>query len=232
MEQIKTAITPMFETKNALEEAAMNIFLTMKGVRPACMPFDIEGGHDKLMKRFHDNPDVKKHLEEIPELLVFEGPYFDSGEVIVVANKARYATEVKPILDKLTEIVAEHGDRRADIPELHILVGKLLGYVCPSDLSKIYDEEAVDDIAFVIDGREYMPVWCPRGGQDNKKKAEEMLEKINEAIAELGLVATIIFGEKRFDGGGYKRHRTRKTRARKTRKLRTRRAQKKRGRKL
>lgn len=57
MEQIKTAIAPMFETKNALEEAAMNIFLTMKGVRPACMPFDIEGGHDELMKRFHENPD-------------------------------------------------------------------------------------------------------------------------------------------------------------------------------
>ena len=36
MEQIKTAIAPMFETKNALEEAAMNIFLTMKGGRPAC----------------------------------------------------------------------------------------------------------------------------------------------------------------------------------------------------
>ena len=211
----------MFETKNALEEAAMNIFLTMKGVRPACMPFDIEGGHDKLMKRFHDNPDVKRKLEEIPELLVIEGPYFDSGEVIVVANKARYATEVKPILDELTKIVAEHGNRRGNIPELHILIGKLLGYVCPSDLTKIYDEEAVDDIAFVIEGRNYMGVWCPRGAQDNKKKAEEMLEKINEAIAELGLVATLDISEKRFSGGS-KKMRTRKTRARKNKATKTR----------
>lgn len=198
MEQIKTAIAPMFETKNALEEAAMNIFLTMKGVRPACMPFDIEGGHDKLMKRFHDNPDVKKQLEKIPELLVFEGPYFDSGEVIVVANKARYATEVNPILDELTKIVAEHGNRRSNIPELHILIGKLLGYVCPSDLTKIFDEEAVDDIEFMIEGRSYMPVWCPRGTQDNKKKAEKMLKKINKAISELGIVATLNIGEKQF----------------------------------
>jgi len=224
MEQIKTAIAPMFETADGLEMAAMNIFLTMKGVRPACLPFDIEGGHDKLMKRFHDNPDVKKHLEEIPELLVIEGPYFDTGDAIVVACKARYATEVKPILDELTKIAAEHGDRRGDIPEVHILIGKLLGYVCPSDINKIYDEEAVDDIEFIIEGRSYMGVWCPRGGQDNKKKAEEMLEKINEAIEELGLVATITFGEKRFDGGGDKKRRTRKTSARKIRKLRTRRA--------
>jgi len=104
----------------------------------------------------------------------------------------------------------------------------LLGYVCPSDLSKIYDEEAVDEIEFMIEGRSYMGVWCPRGGQDNKKKAEEMLEKINEAIAELGLVSTLTFGEKRFDGGGDKKRRTRKTKkTKKIKKTKTRKQTKK-----
>ena len=122
------------------------------------------------MKRFHNNPDVKKHLEEIPELLVFEGPYFDSGEVIVVANKPRFDGEVKPILGELTKIVAEHGNKRGDVPETHILVGTLLGYICPSDLTKIFDEEAVDDIEFVIEGRSYMGVWCP--GQQEKGRRD------------------------------------------------------------
>ena len=56
MDHIRKIISPLFDTVEGTNEAATNIFLTMKGIRPACIPFDSEGNSDEILKKIIDNP--------------------------------------------------------------------------------------------------------------------------------------------------------------------------------
>lgn len=220
MEAIYDAIKPICTTKDSLEEAAMNIYLTMMDVRPACLPFDTEG-HDIMLKRFVSNPEVETRLLAIPNLNVHVGPYFDSGTVIVVSSK-NSKEFVEPRLKRLEEIARVHGKSRGDVPELHILIGELLGYICPADMETLWKQPVVDDYSFVIDGRDYMPVWCMKDPAF-QTKARALLDRMNKALEPLGKHAELVVKEKRMasnnaEGGGKRtRRRTRRHRSRRKR---------------
>jgi hypothetical protein len=210
MEAIKKAIAPLCTTTDSLEEASMNIYLTIMNVRPACLPFDTET-IEVMLKKYKENPEVEAQLKTIPNLKVFVGPYYDSGEVILIASK-KALSFVEPRLRRLEEI-AGTTSKRGDIPELHILIGEILGYICPADMGDLWKQKIVDDYAFLIDGREHMPVWCVKDAKF-KKAADELLENMNKALAPLGKHATLIMKDKQMANseGGRRKRKTRKSR--------------------
>ncbi len=214
MDAIKHAIAPLCSTNDSLEEASMNIYLTAMDVRPACLPFDTEG-HEVMLERYRSHPKVEHDLSAIPNLKVFIGPYFDSGEVILIVSK-NHLEFVEPRLRRLEELASVHGNRRSNMPELHILIGEILGYVCPSDMATLWEQKTVDDYSFVIDGRDYMPVWCIKN-PEFKAAAEALLGRMNAALAPLGKHADLVVKEKSMapnspvEGGKRRQTRRRKT---------------------
>ncbi len=217
---IQDAIRPICASEASVEEAAMNIYLTATGMRPASLPFDVDG-HDVMMAKYLANKEAQTAIHRIPNIVIRIGPYFDSGNVIVVANKVRFKKEVQPILNRLETMSA---NERATA---HILIGKLLGYVCPTNISNIWNEAEVDDISFTIDGVAYMGVWCPRGNSlKNRERAQQMLADMNRVLEPLGKTATLDIHIKSMNGGhkgSHTRGRKKSLRCRKTRRRQTRR---------
>ncbi len=214
---IQDAIRPICASEASVEEAAMNIYLTATGVRPASLPFDVDG-HDVMMAKFMANKEAQTAIREIPNIIVRIGPYFDSGDVIVVANKGRFKKEVQPILNRLENMST---NERASA---HIFIGKLLGYVCPTNISNIWNEADVDDISFIIDGVAYMGVWCPRGNAlKNRERAQQILADMNRVLEPLGKTASLDIHIKSMNGGRKGCHtRDRKRKSRRCRKMRRR----------
>ena len=118
-------------------------------------------------------------------------------------NKDKYESFLKSRFTKLDAIAKKHPEQRGDLPEVHILVGQILGYVCPSDPTTWW-EGNVDDISYVIDGKTYMGVWCT-SKKTTKEKAKRLLVRMNRALALIGKKAELVIKKKL--GGGYTRKR-------------------------
>ena len=77
-QRIQAAIPKkLFQNTVKEEAAALDIYLTAKGVRPACIPFDGEIGGlsaDAMFERLQKRPSLLKDLKRIPEIQVLKGP--------------------------------------------------------------------------------------------------------------------------------------------------------------
>ena len=178
--------------KNLLMKQQL-IYLTATGVRPACIPFDGEVRYDgmgssEMVERILKNPKILDKLKKIDEIEVVIGPYYDVHTSIVVINKK--AKEAYTVLNKLEIIAEKYGDQRGNAPNIHVLMGKLLGYVCPIDLKDIYKLKQVYSIEYTIDNRTHMEIWCPID-KKNINKALELLEKMNAVLSLIDRVATL-----------------------------------------
>ncbi len=190
---VKAIPTGIFKHKESINEAAIDIYLTATGVRPACIPFDGEVRYDgvgssQMVERILKNPAMLDKLREIDGIEVLIGPYYDTGTAIVVINKK--STAAYKIIEQLDKIAAKYGDHRSSAPGIHVLMGKLLGYVCPIDLKDIYKQKQVYSIEYTIDNRTHMEVWCPIE-KKHMNKALELLEKMNSVLLPLDKVATL-----------------------------------------
>lgn len=182
----------IFASPESLNEAAIDIFLTATNVRPACIPFDGDekSSADEMIAQLVASPKILDNLRSIPGIDVRVGPYYDVGTAIVVFNQF---AEVH--MRKLERIAMRYGDSRAvKAPDIHVLMGKLLGYPCPEDIRTLYGNK-VWSIQYVIDGRPHMSVWCPIliGGRSSKDidASLELLNRINDALETIGKSASM-----------------------------------------
>jgi hypothetical protein len=132
-------------------------------------------------------PSLLKALKAIPEITVRVGPYYDTDDAIAVLCTEQLGT-TQPILDRLEELRTMN--RKDSLPEIHVLMGTLLGYTCPIDLEALYKEPSLYDIGFVIDDIAHMPVWCPKKAK-YATTARKQLRAINQALKPLGKKATL-----------------------------------------
>lgn len=185
---IKQAVSLLTSDPVSVETATMNIYLTATGARPASLPFDVEG-IDVMMENYKRNKLAQKAINNIPNIVVKIGPYYDVGDVILVINKFKLR-ELKGKLDRLEEL-SKNPNRSSD-PRVHILIGDILGYICPSDMKTLFAMRVVDDYTFMIDGNKYMGVWCPRerAGIINER-ATTLLKNMNTVLKPLGKRATL-----------------------------------------
>lgn len=184
----------LFKHKESINEAAIDIYLTATGVRPACIPFDGEVryngiGSNEMIERILKNHKMLDKLKKINEIEVVIGPYYDTGISIVILNK-KEAKDTYKILNKLEKIADKYGEHRRSAPNIHILMGKLLGYVCPIDLEVIHKQKQIYSIEYTIDNRTHMEVWCPID-RKNVNKALELLERMNKVLAYLDKIAIL-----------------------------------------
>jgi Txe/YoeB family toxin of Txe-Axe toxin-antitoxin module len=141
-----------------------------------------------MVERILKNPKMLDKLKTISNIDILIGPYYDTGTSILIINKK--SNEAYKIIDKLEKIANKYGDHRGNAPNIHVLMGKLLGYVCPVDLKDIYKQKQVYSIEYVIDSRTHMEVWCPIE-KKNINKAIELLDKINVVLKPLEKTATL-----------------------------------------
>jgi hypothetical protein len=185
---VKAIPTNIFSSKDSINEAALDIYLTATGVRPGCIPFDGDMSNNGLssfdmVEILNKHPEKLNKLKEIKEIKVIKGPYYDVGESYVVVNKAQLPNTQK-ILDKLEKIRINDKNPQNN-GELHILMGKLLGYTCPMDLKDLFKMNEVYSIEFMIDDRSHMPVWCPLEGTHLKKTIWNQLNSIQKVLEPL-----------------------------------------------
>jgi hypothetical protein len=190
--QIYNAIPKkMFANELGIEACAVSIYLTTQDVRPACAPFDgdIYGGMygNEMFKKMTETKIGKNALDKlgkINKLKIVIGPYSDVGNFILVVNKDRY-NELKPILKRISNIPKPTDEKM-------ILIGKMLGYVCPMSLRKIHKmvESGIPiyNIRFMVNETRQMGVFCPIDMKYIKKSTKllnEMkivLEKIDKNV--------------------------------------------------
>ena len=90
----------------------------------------------------------------------------------------------------------EHDTKRKHNPEVHNLVGQLLGYICPNDFYKngkhIFDSKIYYDISFMVDDILLMGVFCLKKNVD---KAFAVLDKFNKALKPLDKSAKLVFSK-------------------------------------
>lgn len=83
-------------------------------------------------------------LNQIPNLKVVIGPYYDVGDVVIVYNTNK---NVEPLLEtiknirKKIDIAKTNKQKQTLLNTIHIPMGELLGYLCPIDISKILGEQ-------------------------------------------------------------------------------------------
>jgi len=166
----------LFKQEESKNEAAIDIYLTAMGCRPACIPFDGEvryGGEasNTMIKYLESHPEVLNKLSKIKEITIEFGPYYDAGNQFVIFN----TNQEKKVRKLFKQIISSK-----KIDDKHIPIGKMLGYTCPINLVEIYDKPKYS-IYFKIDEREHMFVWCP---VERKyiNKALDQLEDIKNAL--------------------------------------------------
>jgi hypothetical protein len=179
--------TNIFKHKESINEAAIDIYLTACGIRPACIPFDGEVryngiGSNEMYDRIIKNNKSLIKLQQIKEITVVIGPYYDTGDAIVVCN----TEQMKSTQKHLNTIynIRKNDNNPADNPLLHISMGKLLGYLCPSNMSDLYKNKKLYSIEFHVDNRSHMEVWCPI----QKKNIADALNKLEEMNTALQLI--------------------------------------------
>jgi hypothetical protein len=170
----------------------MSIYLTATECRPACVPFDQDLTRDaQYFNEFYNNPKLLNKLSKIKEIRIFHGPYYDSHNKIVIANTL--------LLDKTSKILANIRKNRENNKPVHILMGKLLGYVCPLNLEEkgFYDKEYYS-VEFEIRDNQttksprYLGCWCPIDNTRGIVKASKLLIKIQNVLDPLKKHAELI----------------------------------------
>lgn len=111
---------------------------------------------------------------------VLFGKYHDGNGVrLLVINTQKYQY-LKPILEQISLLEPTNGIK-------HILIGQMLGYVCPYDISKITKQNAYFyEIDFSVENKtSHMNHWCPI---DNKNitKVLGQLKMMKEILDYLG----------------------------------------------
>lgn len=185
----------IFASPESLNEAAIDIFLVATNVRPACIPFDGDekSSSDDMIAQLVAKPQLLDGLRSIPGIDVRVGPYYDVGVAVVVFNQS-----AEVYMRKLERIAMRYGDSRAvKSPDIHVLMGKMLGYPCPEDIRTLYGNQ-VWSIKYVIDGRPHMSIWCRpmiisggRSSKDNIDASLELLKRINDVLETIGKSASM-----------------------------------------
>jgi hypothetical protein len=158
-------------------EAAIDIYLTATKVRPSCIPFD-KGLYEKNYNKWNKCLD---NLRQIQEITIIIGNYYDNGECLLIVNtKLLKNNFFKTIFSKLEKSFDLYGIKRSNMSETHILIGKMLGYICPYDTSKLLGKP-IYDISFVIDNTIHMGCWCPINNLYIKKSIK-LLKNINNVL--------------------------------------------------
>ena len=188
----------IFGNKDGIEECAIAIYLTAMGVRPACAPFDgdIKRGGLSGNKMFETMTTSKigkaslNKLNKINRLKVLIGPYYDTGNSILIVNNSNYP-KLKPLLNKITTMSHKDGKK-------HILIGKMFGYTCPINLKKFWTN--VDkgknyyNITFRINNTDQMGVFCPLQNKHIKtamKQLKDMKDVLNKIDKNIELIISI-----------------------------------------
>lgn len=186
---LKSLPKQVFSNNEGLFEAAIDIYLTWIGLRPACIPFDGENDMHKYMSSSKGKKCLEA-LKKIPNINVIIGPYYDSGyNVIVIYNTNM---KVEPILENISNIRTQM-EQRMDSSvakkytklkgNLHILMGELLGYQCPMNISKMSKKEnEMYSISYIIKNKPHLSNWC-KISKENIVKATSRLEDIKKALS-------------------------------------------------
>jgi len=192
-EKILSFIPPsLFRQKDSKYECAIDIYLTIQGVRPACIPFDGEVQHGGIssdemftkLTKTREGTRILQNMGTLPNITVMIGPYYDVGESIVLVNTKKIPY-LLPIMDEIAKLRAENGHK-------HILMGKMLGYTCPLDLNELAQGDIVYSIVYRIDRRDHMPSWCPLSYKRLWKNASNLLIAMNKALQLIGKKAELI----------------------------------------
>ena len=204
--QILKCIPETDKNKKYIMDAALNIYLTWCGIRPACVPFD---GPYSL------KPHITKiinSLNKIDGICAKEGPYYDSGIHILVYNTSpQHKTNVELLIHKVESLRSKidmlrsqlkasgadfadiHNDKNVKIllGKLNPIIGKLLGYQCPLNLSDpLFYSNDVYQIAFQIKEIQFkFGFWCPTTDKKDKVMAKCLtkLEEIKRAFDKLNM---------------------------------------------
>jgi len=185
----------LFINKDGVKSCAIDIYFTALGVRPSCIPFDGEvkyGGKcgDEMLKSITKNIKCLDKLKKIKEITVIIGNYYDTGEQIVICNtKLLKENYFDTIFNKLEKSYESLGASRGALPETHILIGKMLGYICPLNIIKLY-ETYLYDIKYIINNREHMGCWCLYEEKYIKKDIK-LLKIMNSVLNLIGEVVEI-----------------------------------------
>lgn len=176
----------------SVEECAISIYLTALGVRPACAPFDGDSRYGGMyglqmfekMTKTKIGKNALEKLGKISKLKIIIGPYLDVHNTILVINKDEYS-RLKPLLEQISNISGVTGKK-------DILIGKMLGYVCPNDLGKIHkmmkNKIPLYNVKFIVNKTMQMPCWCLYDMKYIKKsiellnKMKSVLEKIDKSV--------------------------------------------------
>lgn len=162
----------------------INIYLTALGVRNACIP---DFTNDVLFSKKVEK--LMNSLNEISELKLVFGPYYDTGNHYVICCKANFS-KTKLILTKLEKY--QDVPNKSQIGEVHILMGKLLGYTCAINVMD-YLNKRVYGVVYEINDIKFLGYWCPvENGVGDKEF--EFLNNISLAIKllDLNMVAELI----------------------------------------
>lgn len=186
----------LFLNKDGLFECAISIYLTYYGIRPGCIPFDGEvlyGGitTNEMLDYMYSSKGQKciDTLNNIKNLKVVIGPYYDVGTCIVVYNTSM-SKFVEPLLLHIANIRSNMEDTKSKKivynlqQQIHIPLAKILGYQCPMDLSKIKKGDIMYSIGYNIRNRKHLLCWCPYKNKtliDSAKK----LSKIKLALTNI-----------------------------------------------
>lgn len=134
-------------------------------------------------------------LNQIPNLKVVIGPYYDVGDVVIVYNTNK---NVEPLLEtiknirKKIDIAKTNKQKQTLLNTIHIPMGELLGYLCPIDISKILGEQEKSNnsdlysIVYIINNREHSGVWCPINDK-RLSKGFAKLKEITDVLQPLGI---------------------------------------------
>jgi len=178
----------LFLNKDGLFECAISIYLTYCGIRPGCIPFDGEvlyGGisTNEMLDYMYSSKGKKciNTLNNIKNLKVVIGPYYDAGTCIVVYNTSM-SKFVEPLLSHIANIRSEMEGAGANgagdklVHQIHIPLAKILGYQCPMDLNKIKKGDIYYSIGYNIKNRKHLICWCPYKNKTLIDSAQKLSE--------------------------------------------------------
>ena len=131
------------------------------------------------MTKTNKGKSALEKLGKISKLKIIIGPYLDVHNTILVINKDKY-NELKPLLKQISNMSGGNGKK-------HILIGKMLGYVCPHDIikiNKIMNKIPLYGVKFIVNKTRQMSSWCL---YDMKyiKKSVELLNKMNSVLKKI-----------------------------------------------
>jgi len=188
----------IFVNDDGILSCAVDIYLTWCGIRPACIPFDGEvkyGGicSSKMIELITTTIEGKQcinKLAKIPNIKIIIGPYYDSGNSIVIYNTTLniepVLEKIKSLRDKIDTLQQTKSNQKLitnTMVQIHVPMGILLGYQCPIDISTLYDKK-VYSISYKINTREHLGCWCPVNSK-NIINATNRLETINNALQKI-----------------------------------------------